>query len=161
MPFVHNPLYVLVRKDDNRFDAVSERLNDSSIKFAVVPNTVLDFAAHERFPKALRVDANDFQGNVDLIMMVVTKKADASINMMTAIDQYNQNNPQSPVKTVGEPVRFCHGGFLLPQGDVNFKHMIDAALMELSASGRLEKIIAKYMADDKRHFRLPAKPYAE
>ncbi|MCB9985366.1 MAG: ABC transporter substrate-binding protein [Micavibrio sp.] len=158
MPFTHNPIYTFVRHDDSRFDDSVETLNSSDMSLAVIPNTILDYAAREKYPLAHSFDVNDLGGNIDVIMAVTTKKADASFNNVYSIEQFNKNN-EDKLKTVGEPVRYCHGGFLLPQGDMNFKQMIDSAIYELNGSGTLRKILAKNSPDDGRHWNSPALPY--
>ncbi|MDD3182821.1 MAG: transporter substrate-binding domain-containing protein [Alphaproteobacteria bacterium] len=159
--FNHNPNYVFVRKDDSRFDKDYKKLNDPSVKFAVLPNTILDFSVRDRFPNAARLDTNDFQGTMDILMMVVSGKADASINMLLPIEQYNAQNPDHQVKIVGPAVRYSSGGFLLPKGDMDFKQLIDNAILELSISEEIRDIMRKYMPDDRRYWLSPAKAYEE
>lgn len=159
-PFFHGPLFVFVRGDDTRFDKSLDALNDPSMKIAVVPNTIIDYGVRARYPKATIVDVNDLGGNIDLLMAVTSGKVDASVNNAYSVEQYNKTNDKD-VKMLGEPVRYCHGGFLLPQGDMNLKQMIDAALYELNTSGELKKIYLKYMPDDGIHWRTPALPYEE
>lgn len=158
-PFTHNPIYTFVRKDDARFDKDKSALNKASATIAIIPNTILDYAAQESYPKAIPLDVNDLAGNIDVIMAVNTKKADASFNNVYSIEQFNKNNKDHQIKIVGEPVRYCHGGFLLPQGDMNLKEMIDSAIYELNGTGKLREILAKSSPDDGKHWKAPALPY--
>lgn len=157
-PYVHNPVFMFVRADDERFDKNLDALNDPAIKIAVISNTIVEYAAREKFPKATIVDIADLGGSIDLIMAVATGKADAAVNDVYSIDQYNETNGNA-VKRIGDPVRYCHGGFMLPQGDMNLKQMIDAALYELNTSSTLRKIYAKYFPDNGLHWLAPALPY--
>jgi len=159
-PFTHNPIYTFVRKEDVRFDDSIEPLNSEKMKLAVLPNTILDYAAREKYPLAQSFDVNDLGGNIDVIMAVTTGKVDASFNNVYSIEQFNKNNGD-PLKIVGEPVRYCHGGFLLPQDDMKLKQMIDSAIYELNGSGELRGILAKNSPDDGRHWRSPALPYED
>ena len=161
IPITYNPNYVFVRKDDNRFDEDPEKLNDPSVKFAVLPNTILDYSVKSKYPKAGRVDVNDLQGNVDLIMTVNSHKADASVNLMISLDQYNANNPKEQVKIVGAALRDCSGSYQLPMGEFALKHMIDNAITEINMGDRVKNIMLKYMPDDRRYWRSPAKAYQE
>ncbi len=92
-PFIHIPNFIFVRSDDTRFDESLAVLNDEAMKIAIVPNTILDYAARDNFPKAQRLDINDLAGNTDVIMAVVTRKADASVNLAYAIEQFTEPLP--------------------------------------------------------------------
>lgn len=161
VPITHNPNYVFVRKDDTRFDGDPAKLNDPSVKFAVLPNTILDYAVKAKYPKAGRMDVNSLDQNTDLVMAVVTKKADASVNLLMSLDQYNANNPQTQVKAIGDGIRDCAGSYQLPMGEFALKHMIDNAIAEINMGDTVRNILLKYMPDNRRYWRAPAMLYKE
>lgn len=158
-PFSITPNFVFARADDMRFDRNLSKINNSSVKIAVIPNTMQDYIARDHFPLAQRFDVTDLAGEVDVAMAVATGKADVGFNIMTSIDKFNRNQKQK-LKAIGnEPIHNCYGALMLPQGDTRFKYMIDTAIHELSATGQLEKIISPYFPNDKKYWRSPSYPY--
>ena len=109
---------------------------------------------------AKRLDVNDLAGNADVILAVTTKKADVSSNLLNAIEEFNKHNGNL-IKPIGQPVKYCSGGFLMPRGDSDLKTMIDSAITELNTDDRLKKIYTKYAPDDGKHWKIPALPYRE
>ncbi|NCC21802.1 MAG: transporter substrate-binding domain-containing protein [Alphaproteobacteria bacterium] len=157
-PFIYLPFYAIVRADDNRFDANRDSLDSESVTFAIIPNTLLDYAVRDVFPDSKRVDVNDLAGDGNVMMTVVGGKADSALSTYYPVTRFNENNDKK-VKTVGEPVRTCPAGFLLPRRDTELKYVVDSAITQLRLSGRLEEIFQRYAPNDGRYWLLPTLPY--
>lgn len=149
IPYVKEPIYTMVRWDDNRFDpsepvAGNPTYNNPAIKAVVLKGTIVEFTAHDIVPKAQTIDASEFNAESDLFSAVITKKADLTFNTALSILEFGKKNPKK-TKFVGDPVNFCNGSFMLPLGDDRLKNMIDTGMRELIDKGIIDQIMARHV----------------
>lgn len=149
IPYVKEPIYTMVRWDDDRFDASepvanNPKYNNIDMKAVVLKGTIVEFTANEIVPKAKQFDASEFNAESDLFSSVITKKADLTFNTALSILEFGKKNPKQ-VKLVGDPVNFCNGSFMLPLGDDRLKNMVDSGMRELIDKGTIDQILSRHV----------------
>jgi len=153
-PFYNNPIYLTVRKEDTRFDKDVTAANAPGMTITTYANTVFDAYKKDFFPKAKGVDVSELGADVDTMMALVTKKADAAFNNQISVDRFNKANGEK-AKTVGEPVAHCNGSFMMAHGEQDLKYFIDSGIEEVTAQGTMDKIMKKYLPEGERYWSLP------
>jgi len=160
-PFLHIPVLATVRADDSRFDGSLKNLNDSQVKIGVKNGHVFEFIANEQYPRAQKIYANSLSDDTEFLQMLKFNKIDVAFAGQTTIDLYNEKNPDAKVRSLGEPVRFCNGAFMLPLGDGRLKTVVDNAIGELNSSGQIQDILNRFVKDDPRYVLAPAKLFRD
>lgn len=154
-PYLVGANYLTVRADDTRFDNEVTLVNAPSMTIATYANTVFDTYKKFIFPQAKGVDVSELGADVDTMMALTTKKVDAAFNNQISVDRFNEANGVK-AKTIGKPLAYCNGSFMLPAGDYRLKYFIDSAIEEITAKGILDTITKKYLPDDERYWVRPA-----
>ena len=144
-PYYYQPLLLVVRLDDHRFDASLDALNAPDISIASMDGDNQRFIAEEDFPKAKVYPLPDMAGDAMVLESVASGKADATFMDAADFGYYNEHNPNKIRQTqLANPVRIYPVGFVLPMGDDRLRGMINAAFDELIYSGQVEKILKRY-----------------
>ncbi|HEY1096837.1 MAG TPA: transporter substrate-binding domain-containing protein, partial [Alphaproteobacteria bacterium] len=138
-------LGVYVRIDDTRFDNGVEILNDKNYKFATLDGEMSDFVAKQDFPDAHVVSHTHNTDASQLVLDVVTKKADAVIIERAVANEYEKKNPGS-LKNLMEnrPIRLFGNTWAALRGSPDLVNMMDMALEEMTNSGAVDKTISQY-----------------
>lgn len=144
-PLYYNPLFVYVKHGDKRFVNHLSSINSSKIKIATVDGETAQVVADEDFPKATKLSLPQMTDLSQVLLSVVTNKADLCIVEPATANQYLRNNPNTvePISD-GKPIRVYPNCWLMRRGEFEFKAMIDTVLDEIINSGAMAKIIAKY-----------------
>ncbi len=153
-PFFSAPNYLSVRIDDVRFDQDLTLANKKEVKIATYANTIFDTYKNDKFPNAQGMDVSEIGADADTMMALVTKKVDATFNNQISIDRYNKSNGDK-VKSIGEPVGYCNGSFMIGQGEEKLKYLIDSAIEEVTANGMMADIMSKYLPENPDYWTLP------
>ena len=155
LPYTINPQLVFVREGEKKsFD----ELNSAEMKVAILPNTIFEDIADTIFPNAEKVNVNDFGEGTDIILSVVTKKADFSIGTYPGLNEYIKNN-SGKIEILETPADYCLGSFMIPHGDNQLKHIVDNALTKLIVSGEVKNIIGQHTEINDLSWRHPQLPY--
>ncbi|HEY1096612.1 MAG TPA: transporter substrate-binding domain-containing protein [Alphaproteobacteria bacterium] len=142
IPYLKEPMYVMARADDTRFDHDLSLINNPAIKAVILKGSIFEFTANDAFPKMKTFDASEFNAESDLFSSVITKKADVTFNTALSISSFDKKSP-GKIKAVGEPVNYCSGAFMLPLGDDRFKNMVDSGMQELIDKGYIDDIVTR------------------
>jgi polar amino acid transport system substrate-binding protein len=142
-PFLTEPVFAMVRADDTRFDADPTRLNAPDITLGIMRGSLLDYTARDYMPQAKKIDLAELGTQMDMFLSLTGRKIDASFNTGISIDRYSQKNP-GQIKAIGQPLRYCNAGYLLPLGDDRLKNFIDNGFDELLANGTIRRIMTRY-----------------
>jgi polar amino acid transport system substrate-binding protein len=153
-PFYSAPVYLTARKEDARFDKDTSAANAPDVTITTYANTIFDTYKNEFFPKAKGVDVSELGADVDTMMALVTKKADAAFNNQISVDRFNKANGDK-AKTVGAPLSSCNGSFMMAHGESDLKYLIDSGIEETTARGDMAKIMKKYLPEGERYWSLP------
>lgn len=144
-PYYYQPLFVVTRANDVRFDKDVNTLNNAMIKIASMDGDNPKFIAEEDFPKAQIFTLPDMTGMPMIFETVATGKADTTFADAYSLGDYMDHNPGKLKMTqIDHPVRIYPVGFVLPMGDDKLRAMINTALDELIYSGQVDKILRHY-----------------
>jgi polar amino acid transport system substrate-binding protein len=157
-PIFYSPLYVVVRKDDTRFDKDLGVLNDAAYKIAVLEGEVSSIAARQVFPKAAAPALPQMQDYSMLLKEVETGKADATLIEASTYKAYEAKNPGILKALEETPVTVSPTGIGLPRQDPVFSSMMNVAFVELLNDGTVDRILKKYEEHPGAFLRV-AKPY--
>ncbi|MDB5478348.1 MAG: amino acid transporter substrate-binding protein family [Alphaproteobacteria bacterium] len=155
IPFLHEPVYLMTRADDHRYDNDLSKANTPDTKMVILRGSIFEFAANDYFPQAKTFDAGELNPESDIFMSILSKKADVTFNTGLSIQNFDKANP-GQIKKVGDPVRFCSGAFMLPLGDDRLKNLIDGGMNELIEDGQVERIIGKFLGKDNPYWYPPS-----
>jgi cystine transport system substrate-binding protein len=78
------------------------------------------------------------------IQLVLTGRADATVNDSLSFLDFKKKKPDAPVKIVAEQDNAEYSGIIFRKGDAELKAAIDKALVDIEADGTYEKISQKY-----------------
>lgn len=160
-PLFYLPIYVVVRKDEKRFDKSISGINDPAVKLGVLEGEGTAAFATGYFPKAKVVAIPQMSDYSLLLEDVKTGKSDLTLISGETFEEFNKKNPGIlKYAQGGKPIGAFRVAFGLPQGDYRFKQMIDTAIDELYDEGTLNKILDQYDPQGRLYLRL-SQPYKE
>jgi cystine transport system substrate-binding protein len=82
------------------------------------------------------------------IQLVLTRRADATINDSLSYLDFKQQKPDAPVKVVAEKANADHSGILVRKGDPELVAALNEALADIKADGTYQAISDKYFGQD-------------
>ena len=82
------------------------------------------------------------------IQLVLTRRADATLNDSLSFFDFKKQQPNAPVKIVAEQAEASHSGILLRKGDADLVAAVNKALADIKADGTYAKISEKYFGQD-------------
>jgi ABC-type amino acid transport substrate-binding protein len=154
-----SPVFVYVKKGDKRFAGHLERIDSPDVKIATVDGETAQVIAEADFPKAKRLSLPQMTDCSQMLLNVVTGKADVTILEPAFTNQFIRHNPISIENICPEkPIRVFPNCWMFSRGEFEFKAMIDTVLDEVINSGAMDKIINKYEKYPNELFRV-ALPY--
>jgi ABC-type amino acid transport substrate-binding protein len=136
------PALLWINGDDMRVGDDLSWANDPEVTFSFIDGIVFDAIARREFPKATIQNLPELTAQSEQLMDVVTKKADATINIAFEGRQFLQENPGTIKPASDSPVAHIFYAFPLPKGDYKFKTMIDTALDEMINNGTINRMLA-------------------
>ncbi len=138
-PFAYQALEAFVRDDDHRFDGKLDSINDPGVKVAVIENDNSDFIAQQDFPKAERVPLSQLNGtDSELMMQVMTGKADVTFVAAGQWQQFNKNNPGKIRRLAPEKKLRTFGlSIAVDNDDPRLLNLINAGVQEVQNSNLL------------------------
>jgi polar amino acid transport system substrate-binding protein len=154
-PFLIEPLVVMVRADDTRFDDDTNKINDADLTVAVMRGSILEYMAKDYAPRAKVIDLSELGSQTDMFMALTSKKIDFAFNTGVSAENYAKANP-GKIRIISQPLRHCNAGFLLPLGDERLKAMIDGATKELLANGTIDEILSRSYGANSKHWASPS-----
>ncbi|MCV0427936.1 MAG: amino acid ABC transporter substrate-binding protein [Roseibium sp.] len=82
------------------------------------------------------------------IQLVLTRRADATINDSLSYLDFKKQKPDAPVKVVAEKADADHSGILVRKGDPELVEALNSALAEIKSDGTYQAISEKYFGQD-------------
>ena len=157
----YNGVEMYVRADDTRYDANIGTLNDAQFSIAVMDGEAAVAIAQEDFPKAKTVSLPQLSDLSQLMLTVVTRKADATFMDSIIAQQFIDKNPGKlkPARA-GLPVRLFANVMMMKQTDDAFRRALDTAIAGLQNNGVVDQITKKYEPFPGAYYR-KARPFQE
>jgi ABC-type amino acid transport substrate-binding protein len=157
VPLYYMPIYLVVRKDDKRFDNNINIINTPEVKLAVLEGEATALLGPRRFPKSTLHAVPQVQGFGFVLKDVAIGKADVTISDITSVDDFNKNNTEK-LRILGTPFVVNPVAFPLPQ-DFKMKSLIDSAIIEIQSDGWLENLLKTKYPDFYKQIVMPAPAY--
>jgi len=82
------------------------------------------------------------------IQLVLTRRADATINDSLSFLDFKKHKPDAPVKIAAEQENADYSGIIIRKGDPELLAAINKALADIKADGTYQKISEKYFGQD-------------
>lgn len=147
-PLFYSAIGVWVRKDDPLANKDMVSINDPSVALAVMDGDVTQEIASDLFPKGRQIS---FPSNVhagELMLAVLTHKADVFFEDNNKVRQFLKKNPGS-LKNVAlhSPVRVYPFSFIVRKEAIKLRELLDVAAKELIATGYVDKLLHDYGGD--------------
>lgn len=154
------PVHIWIKQEDTRFDhKTNADLNDPQFTISTLDGEQTSSMAKSYFPKAKTFSLPQTSNFSDLMLNVVTGKADFTFSEPTAVYQFMENNPNSlKLSDSLKPVTIVPTTGLIHPRERRLKIMLDNMLDELHIDGFVEDIITKYEPYPGAFYRIQ-KPY--
>lgn len=143
LPAHYHNVYIITRAVDSRFDNGWTILNDPQYKVSVVDGDITQSIAQTDFPLAQQVSLPQAADARQIFTEIETGKADATFVDYGFFQDYDRANP-GKLKIAGDVLRVYGSVFSVPSGEVEFKMLLDNALIALINNGRIAEILEQY-----------------
>jgi ABC-type amino acid transport substrate-binding protein len=144
-PEFYTPVYGVVRKDDNRFDGDLQKANNPSIRVSAIDSDITADLAREFLPKATPSFLPQTGNGADILLQIMTGKADIAFVDKGLVNNFVKNNPNS-LRIVADipPARIFGERLAVGRHEFELKEMIDLSLEQLVNDKVIEKLVNKY-----------------
>lgn len=147
------------RVDEARFENLSY-VDDARVRISVIDGEISTTIARAKYPKAQLVTLPQTADVSQMLLNVVTGKADLTIVTPYQAGRFMEANPGTLKNlATSEPLRYSANTMLVPENQPAFKSMINTALEELMNTGAIEEILKKYEPHPNSFYRV-ASPFA-
>lgn len=144
-PISYQGVVAWVRKGDRRFDNNLEAINSAKVKVSAVDGASSQEIPQTFYPKAKLVSLPQLSDSSQLLLNVVTGKADVAFTDQHTVGEFSENNPGKlravvapyPVKLFGNPIA-------IKMGEPALAALLNNATMELLNTGVIEQILKKH-----------------
>ena len=144
-PIAYQSIAAYVRNDDNRFDNRLEIANSPTITISTIDGESAATIASTDFSAAKVTSLPKGTDVSQMLLNVVTKKADITFTDVGSANQFITKNPGKlkAVKTK-YPARVFGLPIVLAKGESDLKDSLNAATNQLLWTGSIERILKKY-----------------
>jgi polar amino acid transport system substrate-binding protein len=146
-PVYYSGIGIYVRKDDSRFNTLTDwkSLNSDKVKIVTIDGETGDLIARTQFPLAQRVSLPQTADISQLFLNVSGNKADVLFAEPYFYYQYLKSNPDNLKNIAAEtPIRVLGNCFMFKKGESQMKQMLDVAIQDLQNSGYVDDLLNKY-----------------
>ncbi len=148
-PLFYSSLHVWVREEDKHKYRDMQQLNRPEYTVVEIDGGSAGQIIEKYFPNAQRISLPQLSTNGDVILNLMTKKADFFIDDVTSFYEYQQENPgKLATMFIDTPLAVFPATMLLPREQSHLKSMIDNTLSLVELDGTLDDILNKYQATD-------------
>ena len=139
------PIYAYTKTNETRFDTNLDLINDETVTLSTMDGEATDMIARNLYPQA-KTFALPQNSEMSLLYSNVAQgKADVVFSDPQPAQAYNKNNPDKPLRRIGEkPVMLYTIGMTVDNDEPKLVSMLNQAIIELQASGQIKAAIKKY-----------------
>lgn len=160
IPFYFSGVGAFVRADETRFKTL-EDLNEPSVRVSAMEGEMSGIVADQDYPNATKVSIPQIGDSSQLLMDVISNKADVAFVDVAIGKRFERNNQGKIKNLVPEaPVRVFANTIALPPNESQLKTMLDATLSQMLYGGFIDKVLKKH-SDVSDGYYPVAKPYGE
>lgn len=162
VPTFFSIAYAFVRADDNRFDGDFSKANTKDVKVSVIDGDITQDLAKEKLPEATPVALPQTASGSELLLQLVTKKADIVMLDQGIVSDFLKTNPGTLRRVGGiPPVRIFGEHLSVRRGEYQLKNMLDESISQMVNDGVIEDLTRKYAAEYKAGFLAPVRSYVQ
>lgn len=144
-PIVYSVLEAWVRADDMRFDGQLASINSVEVTIPILDGEAAQQLVKDHFPKVKSIPLLQNAPYGDVMMNIVTGKADIAFLEPQVAKDYLQTNPNSLRQVANvPPVAEFPVTIVLPKNNPRLKTVIDTAIMEIKSTPALSMMLDKY-----------------
>ncbi|MFA6474788.1 MAG: transporter substrate-binding domain-containing protein [Patescibacteria group bacterium] len=144
IPLYYSAVGVYTRPDENRFADLVD-INNPDITVATIDGEMSAFITQSNFPDATVISLPQDTPVSQLLLNVITHKADVTFVQPAIAEEFLANNPGS-VKNItkDDPIRSFGNTMGIPKNQAGFESMMNTALEELLNNGKINELIHQY-----------------
>jgi ABC-type amino acid transport substrate-binding protein len=155
-PSFYNVAYAYVRAGDTRFDGDLSKANNPNIKVSGIDGDYSYDLAAEKLPQAKQMMLPQTASGSEILLQVVSKKADIVFVDTSMVEGFMKENPNSLQQVAGiGPVRYYGEMLSVKQGEWQLRDMLNIAIQQLINDGDIEKLVSKYRTEYNSTFYAP------
>jgi polar amino acid transport system substrate-binding protein len=143
IPFVFIPTFGYVRADETRFTSLKQ-LNNPAYTIAGQEGAAVTAVAKDKYPDA-KSHVLTNADLADMLVSVVTKKADVAFMIPSFYDEFNKNSP-GKLKPLDDkdPLQVFSFSFGLKPEEEGFKSILNGTLHRMIVSGELDELFKQF-----------------
>lgn len=146
LPTMYSVAFAYTRKDDKRFDGDLNKANKKEITITGIDGDFSQDLALEKLPNATHNRLAQTASGSELLLQVVSHKADIAFSDAGMVEEFMKNNPGSLRRVEGiPPVRYYGELLSVKRGEFHLKNMLDTSIMQLTNDGVIADLVAKYV----------------
>jgi ABC-type amino acid transport substrate-binding protein len=144
-PLFFSPTVIAARSDDPRFDNNRAAINDPTVTVALSDDDITTEIYRSEFPLAKHFDLPAGSPPEELLLALVTNKADVAFVSPGRLYTFAKGYP-GKVKIVPEarPLRIYPDVVSVDIGQEELLHMLNTAIDQAIDAGAMDRIVAKY-----------------
>ncbi|CAN7435918.1 amino acid ABC transporter substrate-binding protein [Rhizobium sp. LjRoot254] len=139
-PYIASKAVLIIRADDDSIKGFADLKGKKSAQ-----SLTSNFGKLAEASGAELVGTDGFDQSIQLVL---TGRADATINDSLSFLDFKKHKPDAPVKIAAEQADADYSGIIFRKGDAELKAAIDKALVDIKADGTYQKIADKYFGAD-------------
>ncbi|HEY1096409.1 MAG TPA: transporter substrate-binding domain-containing protein [Alphaproteobacteria bacterium] len=160
IPEFYNVAYAYVRADDKRFDSDLNKANHADVKVSAIDGDYSSDLLKEKLPKATPAMLSQMASGSEILLQVVSKKADIAFVDASMVNDFLKTNPGTLRQVAGiPPIRFYGECLSVKRGEMELKNMLDLSILQLANDGSIDKLVQKYRKENNATFFSPAKTF--
>lgn len=139
-PYIASKAVLITRADDDSIKGFADLKGKKSAQ-----SLTSNFGKLAEASGAELVGTDGFDQSIQLVL---TGRADATINDSLSFLDFKKHKPDANVKIAAEQADADYSGIIFRKGDADLKAAIDKALVDIKADGTYQKISDKYFGQD-------------
>lgn len=162
VPTFYSIAFAFTRKDDMRFDGDLNKANNKDVKVAMIDGDYSHDLGVEKLPNATPSSLVQTASGSELLLQVVTKKADIVFSDEALVNDFMKTNPGALRKVEGiGPVRYYGETIAVKRGEYQLKNMIDMSISQLVNDDVIGGFVERYKKEYNAKFFAPAKSFSK
>lgn len=157
-PMFYSQIYAIGRQGETRFNSLAD-LNKPDVKITVADANETLYLVRDLLPNATITTQPQNAGGTQVILDVISGKADVFISDLNAMEQWNKHNDQKLAVTAGhEVLKAMPFALAVKAADGDLGNFLNNAIDDLNNTGAIARMLDKWM-EFKGLFRPVAVPY--
>ncbi|MET3856631.1 MULTISPECIES: amino acid ABC transporter substrate-binding protein [unclassified Rhizobium] len=139
-PYIASKAVLIARSDDDSIKSFADLKGKKSAQ-----SLTSNFGKLAEQAGAELVGTDGFDQSIQLVL---TKRADATVNDSLSFLDFKKHKPDAPVKIVAQQENADYSGIIIRKGEPELLEAINKALVDIKADGTYKKIADKYFGQD-------------